>query len=242
MGLVVASRRLVLSPHLDDAVFSCWHVVAGPEDVDVVTLFGGVPEAGGEVPRWDRITGARDPAERVRERREEDREALALAGRRGTYLDFVEAQYGSELPSVDELVAALGAVSPSTEVFSPAGIGTHSAHVRVRELALRLAAEGCEASFYADLPYATEFGWPAWVTGDEPDPFRDVDGAWRADAKPLYERGYEPEAVRLDDALRQGKLEAMRRYRSQLAALDGGPQQRLTHPELVRYEVLWKKP
>ena len=239
--LVVGRRRFVLSPHLDDAVFSCWHIVAGPTEVEVVTLFAGVPEPGGELPRWDRITGARDPAERVRERLDEDREALALAGRRGTYLDFVEAQYGNALPSVDELAAGLGDVSPLGEVVAPAGIGGHSAHLRVRALALRLADQGSEVSFYAELPYATEFGWPAWVTGEEADPVRDVDAAWRVDAEPLYVRGYEPCAVTLDEQLRKGKLDAMSCYRSQLAALDAGPQRRLTHPELVRYEVIWRK-
>jgi LmbE family N-acetylglucosaminyl deacetylase len=232
----------VVSPHLDDAVFSCWHVVAGPGPVSVVTVFAGVPPAGTPVPRWDLITGARDASARVRERLAEDREALALAGRQGVYLDFVESQYRQDEPSVDEIAPAVRErVPPEAEVFAPAGIGGHSAHVLVRELALELAAQGRPVRFYADLPYATEFGWPDWVTGAEPDPFRDVDAAWRADAEPLFEAGYRPEAVMLTDDLQRSKLEAMSHYHSQLPALDGGPQRRLTHPELVRYEVLWTR-
>jgi LmbE family N-acetylglucosaminyl deacetylase len=238
--LKVASRRLVLSPHLDDAVFSCFHVVGGPGEVDVVTVFAGVPEAGGEVPRWDRITGARDSAERVRERIEEDRQALALAGRTGRYLEFIERQYVGVQPSVEELEASLGEISSSTEVVAPAGIGGHSAHVLVRELGLRLAAGGHATSFYADLPYATEFGWPGWVSGADPDPFLDVDAAWRAEADPLYEGGWVPEAVALTGDLAARKLAAVRAYRTQVSALDAGPQQRLTNPELLRYEVVWR--
>jgi hypothetical protein len=34
----------------------------------------------------------------------------------------------------------------------------------------------------------------------------------------------------------------MKTYRTQFAALEGGPQCRLTHPELVRYEVAWARP
>lgn len=237
----MARQRLVLSPHLDDAVFSCFHVVGGPGQVDVVTLFAGVPEVGGEVPRWDRITGARDSAERMRRRIEEDRQALALAGRSGRYLEFVEHQYAGVLPRVEELEAALDEIPPSTEVFAPAGIGGHSAHVLVRELGLRLAAAGFATSFYADLPYATEFGWPAWVTGAEPEPFLDVDAAWRADAEQLYGRGWAPKAVTLANDLRERKLAAVRTYGTQVAALDAGPQQRLTHPELLRYEVVWRR-
>jgi LmbE family N-acetylglucosaminyl deacetylase len=239
--LTVAKRRLVLSPHLDDAVFSCFHVVAVSGEVDVATLFAGVPDAGCEVPRWDRITGARDSAERVRQRIEEDRQALALVGRVGRYLEFVEHQYVGVLPRVEELEGALGEISPSTEVFAPAGIGGHSAHTLVRELGLRLAARGWVTAFYADLPYATEFGWPAWAAGEEPDAFLDVDAAWRADAEPLYAGGWAPEAVTLADDLRERKLAAVRTYRTQVAALDAGPQQRLTHPELLRYEVVWRR-
>lgn len=236
----VPRARAVLSPHLDDAVFSCWHILAGPEPVDVVTVFAGIPAQGTAVPRWDRITGSSDSVKRVRERLAEDREALALAGREGTYLDFVERQYGAEHPSVDELAGALAERLPaSAEIVAPAGIGGHSAHALTRAAALKLAGEGRPACFYADLPYATEFGWPAWVTGSRPDPFRDVDAAWTADVGPLLEAGYRPSAVTLTDELQRGKLEAMSRYRSQLSALDGGPQQRLTHPDLARYEVVW---
>jgi LmbE family N-acetylglucosaminyl deacetylase len=238
--LLVASRRTVLSPHLDDAVFSCWHVLTAPGEVQVLTLFAGLPDDGTQVPRWDRITGGLEPAERVRMRLAEDREALALAGREGTYLDFVERQYGAEQPSVDELARAIDErIPPSTALVAPAGIGGHSAHVLTRAAALRLGGEGQPVSFYAELPYATEFGWPSWVTGDEPDPFRDVDAAWAADVEPLLEAGYRAHAVTLTDEQRRRKIEAMRRYRSQLSALDGGPQRRLTHPDLARYEVVW---
>ena len=137
----MARQRLVLSPHLDDAVFSCFHVVGGPGEVDVVTVFAAEPEGGGEVPRWDRITGARDSAERVRQRIEEDRQALALAGRSGRYLEFVEKQYAGVLPRVEELEEAVGEIPASTEVLAPAGIGGHSAHLLVRELGRSLAAD-----------------------------------------------------------------------------------------------------
>ena len=237
----MARQRLVLSPHLDDAVFSCFHVVGGVGEVDVVTIFAGVPKGGGEVPRWDRITGARDSAERVRQRIEEDRQALALAGQSGRYLEFVEKQYTGVLPRVEELEEALGEIPASTEVFAPAGIGGHSAHVLVRELGLRLAAGGWVTAFYADLPYATEFGWPAWVTGTDPDPFLDVDSAWRADAEPLYAGGWAPKAEALADELRERKRVSVQTYRTQVAALDAGPQQRLTHPELLGYEVVWRR-
>jgi hypothetical protein len=47
--------------------------------------------------------------------------------------------------------------------------------------------------------------------------------------------------VTLADDLRERKLAAVRTYRTQVAALDAGLQQRLTHPELLRYEVVWRR-
>ena len=38
--------KVVLSPHLDDAVLSCWHVLGREGDVRVVNVFTGSPEDG----------------------------------------------------------------------------------------------------------------------------------------------------------------------------------------------------
>ena len=39
-------------------------------------------------------------------------------------------------------------------------------------------AHGVPVSIYADLPYATNLGWPAWVTGEEADPHLVPEAAW----------------------------------------------------------------
>jgi hypothetical protein len=234
-------RAVILSPHLDDAVFSCWHLLESPRELSVLNVFAGVPPSGTRLPRWDRITGARDPVERVRERLAEDRAALALAGREPTNLDFVEAQYRSEKPTLDEVLPAIREhAAGAEEVFAPAGIGGHSAHCLIRDVAHRLADNGLPVSFYADIPYATEFGWPAWVSGQEPDPLVDVDAAWSDAVEALGDR--EPEVVTHDDAAQQRKVAAMKTYRTQFAALEAGAQRRLTHPDLVRFEVVWISP
>ena len=82
-----------LSPHLDDAVFSCWYVLRSSRDVVALNVFTAVSPPGQATPRWDRITGADDPAARMRLRLEEDAAALALAGRRAANLHFVDSQY-----------------------------------------------------------------------------------------------------------------------------------------------------
>jgi LmbE family N-acetylglucosaminyl deacetylase len=237
-----ARQAVILSPHLDDAVFSCWHVIDSPRDVSVVNVFTGVPPPGTPLPRWDRITGANDPAQRVRERLEEDRAALAQVGRQATNLPLVEAQYRNEKPRLDEVLPAVAdRLAGDEEVFAPAGIGGHSAHLLVREAAFSLAREGVAVSFYADIPYATEFGWPAWVRGVAREPALDVDAHWSEALDPILEAGWQPSVLELHETRARQKIEAMKTYRTQFAALEGGPQRRLTHPELVRYEVSWSK-
>lgn len=233
---------MILSPHLDDAVFSCWHLLDSAAAVSVLNVFAAVPPPGRPLPRWDRITGAPDPAERVRERVKEDRAALALAGRKPTNLPLVEAQYRDDRPSFDEVfLATRERLTGGERLVAPAGIGGHSAHLLVRAAGFVLAAEGFAVSFFADVPYATEFGWPSWATGDDPDASVDVDAAWGEDIGPLSEAGYRPRAIALDEDAQQRKVEAMRTYRTQFAALEAGGQRRLTHPELVRCEVVWAK-
>ena len=227
---------VVLSPHLDDAVLSCWSILADDRDVAVVTVFAGVPAEGAEPAAWDLITGAREPRRRLEERRAEDREALALAGRRPVHLAYVESQYRSNDPSIDELATAIAEHVPDGAIIAaPAAIKGHADHVLVRRAATALSAPG-EVTLYADLPYATRFGWPAWVTGGEPTSNVDVDAYWR-----LYlDDDRRPVIRRLTEEQQAVKLEALGAYRSQLAALDGGPQRRVSHPELIAYEAFWE--
>jgi LmbE family N-acetylglucosaminyl deacetylase len=239
----VEANVVILSPHLDDAVFSCWHVLDSPREVLVLNVFAGLPAPGAALPRWDRITGADDPVARVQERIEEDRAALALAGREPTNLSFVEGQYREEKPTLDEVLPAVRErLAGAAEIFAPAGIGGHSAHCVLRDAGLTAARDGLAVSFYADIPYATEFGWPAWVTGGDLEPFLAVDAAWAEALEPVVAGGWQRKVVTLDESAQQRKVEAMKTYRTQFAALEAGGQRRLTHPELVRHEVVWIRP
>ena len=83
---------VILSPHFDDAVLSCWHVLASAGEVLVVNVFAGEPPAG-TLGWWDELAGATDSAAAVRARIDEDRRALALAGRTAVNLPFLDSQY-----------------------------------------------------------------------------------------------------------------------------------------------------
>jgi LmbE family N-acetylglucosaminyl deacetylase len=240
-----AAADLVLSPHLDDAVLDCWSVLASEREVRVVNIFAGVP-AGGLVTLWDAITGAGDSAERVRERISEDAAALAHAGRTAVNLDFLDNQYRRppELPLARLDAAVIGAVPAAARVYAPAGIGSHPDHRLVRRYACALARSGVPVSLYAELPYCVMHGWPHWVDGRAPDPYRDVDAFWRSFLSDVPELGdlRRGRVERLGDEAAAAKLRAMRAYATQYPALGYGARGLLDDPEIHRYEVTWDLP
>jgi LmbE family N-acetylglucosaminyl deacetylase len=231
-----AAPALLLSPHLDDAVIDCWSVLIGPGELNVVNVFAGVPPAGRST-KWDRIVGAPDSAALMRSRIEEDRIALAKAGRAPHNLGLTEYQQREDrrepaLSTIDAVVTQ--AVPAASRVYAPAVLGTiHPDHARVRAYALACAANGMEVELYADLPYAVVYGWPHWVTGDAREPHLDVDAYWSE--RPAGE----PRVAALDEAQAAAKLDAMRAYATQFPSLDRGPIGLLSNPKVHRFEVFW---
>lgn len=231
---------VVLSPHLDDAVLSAWDVLRS--GAQVVVVFAGIP-AEGTTGQFDPIFGATDSAALVRERRAEDLDALGRVGIVPTHLDHLDDQYRIAPIDAAVLVESIGsATAGASALVAPAGIGRHPDHVAVRDAAIEVAgAAGIDLWLYADLPYATNLGWPSWVTGEEPDPRLVPDAAWARvlrEVAPADE--LEPMAVRFDEAERDAKLAAARCYASQWPALEGGPNRRISNPVIASFEVRWR--
>jgi hypothetical protein len=225
----MGSRRVVLSPHLDDAVLSCWHAL---DDATVVSVFAGVPEPATSG-WWDRLTGCHDSAERMRERHLEDESALALAGAEAVRLDLLDEQYrrNGASPPVAEVLA--DHVRDAEEVYAPLGLFLGEDHRLVRQAAFELRPD---TILYADHPHAGIWGLPGWVTGEYGATELDVDAAWR---HRMTEAGLEPETLRpevhaLDGEVFERKLAALDRYRTQVAALE-----REAPLDQLRWEVTW---
>jgi len=237
--------ELVLSPHWDDAVFDCWGVLCSDREVRVVNVFAGVPAPGGVRGAWDAISGATDSAERARERIAEDASALGHAGRTPAGLGFLDAQYRPppRAPRMEELDRALAAtVQRASRVHVPAGLGGHPDHLLVRRYGRMLLHMGVPVTLYAELPYCALHGWPHWVDGTEPDPYRDVDAFWMSflEGVPEMPKLRSARVERLDDRRAAAKLEAMRCYVTQLPALDYGARGVLVDPAIHRFEVCWE--
>lgn len=234
---------VILSPHLDDAVLSCWHVLTQPDDVTVINMFAGEP-AGLRAPAWwDEYTGAIDSGARVRERIEEDRRALALAGREPTNLGFLDEQYRDQRQPVGPLIEQIERLLPlDAEIYAPAALSNHTDHALARAVALQLRAAGCTVSLYADLPHATAHGWPAWVVGTRTPATKDLAAAmWnRALAGTgLTPTELAPSVHRLDGDPHARKLAAVQMYRTQVKALTEFVDRPLTDREALGYEVAW---
>ncbi len=236
------AAQLLLSPHWDDAVLDCWELLSGDGEVRVINVFGGSP-APGRLTLWDEMTGASDSAQRTRERIAEDAEALALAGREPINLPFLDGQYRRPpQPGLQDIDGAIaGHVSAASRVWVPAGIGKHPDHVLTRRYGAALARAGIPVTMYAELPYCINHGWPDWVDGREPDPYRNVDAYWQSFLEDLP--GAPPirsaRVRRLEPANAAAKLAAMRRYRTQLSCLSYGARGLLDDPEIHAFEVSW---
>jgi LmbE family N-acetylglucosaminyl deacetylase len=222
----VESSIAILSPHLDDAVLSCWHQIAGPGEVAVINVFAGIPPAGAPVGWWDRLAGHGDAQAVVRARRAEDRTALALAGREPVNLDFLDRQYrpGREPPAAlaaalrehlpdDALILAPAALAPLPDDARDEPGESHPDHVAVRDAALALREQGFAVSLYADLPHASAGRGPTWPE--------------------------HAETHYLTDMAFADKLRAVRRYATQLNLLERSFG-RIDDPALLGSEMCWR--
>jgi len=220
-----AAELFVVSPHLDDAVFSCGMLLASRPGSIVCTVFCGEPDPPQHTP-WDRCAGHRDSSEALRARIAEDERALALVRAQGVRLPFLDSQYGAT-PSLDELVHALTQAwreAHSPRFVAPLGL-YHSDHVLVGDACRALVHEQglTDAIVYEDALYRT------------------IRGAARGRYEALMLEGYAfapldnpaSAALRLPGSA-SAKWRAVRAYRSQLRALADAHPYDLAEPERYR--------
>jgi hypothetical protein len=231
---------LLLSPHWDDAVLSCWSLLSGAGELAVANVFAGVPPPGRSTV-WTEVLRARDTAERARWRMAEDAQALARAGREPINLPLLEArpQGASRVSGLEEIDRALCAVLTSaSHVYVPAGIGSHVDHLLTRRYGQALARHGVPVSLYAELPYCVFHGWPRWIAPQQPGSERDVDAYWRsclagvAEMPPLREA----HVLRLDAERARDKAAAIECYQ---ASLNESVRRLLADPAFHAIEVRW---
>lgn len=167
---------LFLSPHYDDAVYSCggtiYELAQKGEKVQILTIMAGVPTL--PLPETPILKSLRERwdlgDDEVLKRRKEDETAAKIVGAKTRYLNIPDCIYrlheGQALYPTEE--ALWGAVHPNDPahgvletldfgdaslIYAPLGVGRHVDHQLVRDWALKLQAEGREIRFYQDYPY-----------------------------------------------------------------------------------------
>lgn len=151
-------ETIVLSPHFDDAVFSCGAYLARHPGTVVLTVFAGVPPDGVGAPSWDQRCGFDCPQAAMRARHDENVRALATLGVRGEQLPLLDQQYGGEgeglVAALTDTLSRIG----GTRVLLPLGL-FHEDHVRVSNAGLfvcGLLGRACIA--YEDALYRCKPG------------------------------------------------------------------------------------
>ena len=105
---------------------------------------------------------------------------------------------------------------------------------------MALHAAGRPVVLYADVPHATQHGWPAWVTGAPADPHLDPEALWsfHLQGTGVDLAALSPRVHDLDPPELERKRAAVEEYRTQVPALEWESGM-LSRPEVLRYEVLW---
>lgn len=172
-------KILVLSPHSDDAVFSCFDHMNGwlrsGHAVHVCTIFSKFTPTilGDDVYRYVMNSGFADVRQFEKARQQEDKMALRYLGakyitpglidgafklqnRRGVYPSFNEVFSGRIAKNdnrVQELAHYLKKISVSYDrVISPVGIGFQVDHVITAQVARKVIAPD-KLSYFYDVPY-----------------------------------------------------------------------------------------
>lgn len=149
---------LVVSPHLDDAIYSCANLLIAHRGSSVVTVFAGAPNVMHDGYN-SASTGEPFAPDAITVRREEDRVALDRVNATPIWLELFEADYEDHRPDVryvdlirDDLIRVINDVRPAS-VFVPLGL-IHPDHLAVSE-ACEALWSGDDVTWYVymDLPY-----------------------------------------------------------------------------------------
>lgn len=233
MVLLGESPVVVVSPHFDDATFSCGRLLSATPGSHVVNVFTGGPDAAPWVTEWDRRARMFDKGDDIPAiRASEDDEALALVGAVGHRLGVWDEQYRQRrVPlawlrpgalarakaSLDDPAVTEEVSERLADVFSglpravwcvPMGL-SHGDHKKTAEACLRLAVlhPATTWAIYEDLPYSLQF----------PELVDEAKSSLKA-------RGFEISQARVVEGATSGpsaraKWELASCYRSQVVAL-----------------------
>jgi LmbE family N-acetylglucosaminyl deacetylase len=160
VALTSTGQLLVISPHLDDAFFSCSGVIKGVHDPIVHTVFAGDAPADQSLAQWDRDCGFSDGDNVMDHRRKEECSAASRLQATATWDQLL--QEGYRPGEVDPVAVArnlsktIEDVNPESVLF-PLGL-KHTDHLAVASAMWTIISSQEFPSvtwfMYAEKPYA----------------------------------------------------------------------------------------
>jgi LmbE family N-acetylglucosaminyl deacetylase len=155
---LLRGRVVVLSPHLDDAVFSLGATIARATGtgsrVEVLTVFGDDPDSDVPANGWDTRGGFTTEGEAATARRDEDREACHLVGAEPYWLRF---RGGGYTPQKDEdaITDAIAEhVAGADAVLVPGFPLRNPDHAWLADLVEQKPPPAFQIGRYAEQPYS----------------------------------------------------------------------------------------
>ena len=157
-------KWIFLSPHLDDAIFSCggliWDLTHKGNDVEIWTICSAIPQPDKLSPLAESLHADWSLGiDAYQARRSEDREASRILNVKPSYLDYLDCIYrhsddgehfykneedifggihNQELSLIDKLSAELNQkLTKKSYLVAPLGIGNHVDHALVRKAVSR---------------------------------------------------------------------------------------------------------
>jgi LmbE family N-acetylglucosaminyl deacetylase len=244
--------HLFISPHYDDAVYSCggmiYHLIERGEEVVILTVMAGrpslpLPDTPVLKDNHERWQAGDDP---MATRRAEDQAAAAILDVNTYYLDVPDCIYRvakdkALYPDEESLWGVVHPNDPAAQVlqnidltdvqviYAPMAIGKHVDHQIIRNWAWQIAKTSqYTVKFYQDYPY-----------------FRKKDAL--EDALFYFDVPLESEAIIISEKAIQHKIRAMSAYISQIrsfweneAAIDAEVRETFTDSNKSAYiECLW---
>ena len=208
----------IISPHLEDAVFSCGSLLAASRRAMVITVFAGLPDRHQPARARDSAAGFSSARQAMEARRQEDARALATLGAQPVWLDFLSQDEGPRYDPVTIAVrlGRLLALQPGSTILAPMGL-RHADHMLVNA-ACMLVREAA----YVDVPETVPSTHPTvassfrWIFYEEAI-HRRVPGALQSRMAGWWQEGLLASPVHMPvGVFTAQKARAVQAYESQL--------------------------
>ncbi len=148
-------NKVILSPHLDDAIFSCWSIIQN-KNTTVITIFAGQPTKKTRT-IWDAFCGEINSYKMMQKRKIENKTIMDSLYINSIVLNYLDNQYDKNRPTINQIMNEILSFCSSDCIFYvPLAISLlyrHPDHVITRNVGLALLERNRKVIFYADQPY-----------------------------------------------------------------------------------------